>query len=237
MMELINTLHEPQPRCLAAEGLLQGALCRQLANRPARCIPSGQFLYLTGQRAGSLYLLKSGLIKMSRVSPGGEEIILQLFRPGELLGELCFCTRERREQAVALERSEVVEITLEDLRAQLQRTPGAAFDLVETLCSRLSDAYSRFESLSFESALARLVRTLLLLAETLGEVTPDGVHISHYIRQEELAQMIAARREVVSSLLNRLREQGLIDYPRKGQISVRRDALQAHLGSLIQDEE
>jgi Mn-dependent DtxR family transcriptional regulator len=44
--------------------------------------------------------------------------------------------------------------------------------------------------------------------------------------------MIAARREVVSGLLNRLRASGLIDYSRKGHIRVHRDSLKAYLESL-----
>lgn len=78
----------------------------------------------------------------------------------------------------------------------------------------------------------RLARTLVILADTLGEDTPEGTHIVHYVRQEELAQMLAARREVVSGLLNRLRERGLISYSRKGEITVHRAPLQAYLDSL-----
>jgi len=119
-----------------------------------------------------------------------------------------------------------------DLLAQLQRNPGATRDLVTALCERLSDLSSRLQSLSFEPTIVRLVRTLLILADTLGEPAAEGTHIVHYVRQEQLAQMIAARREVVSGLLNRLRASGLIDYSRKGHICVHRDPLKAYLDSL-----
>ena len=159
-------------------------------------------------------------------------MILQLHRAGDILGESCFCTGERHEDALALEPSEVTEILIEDLLAQLQRNPDATRDLVMALCERLGDLSSRLQSLSFEPTIVRLVRTLLILADTLGETVAEGTHIVHYVRQEQLAQMIAARREVVSGLLNRLRASGLIDYSRKGHISVRRDPLKAYLDSL-----
>jgi len=44
-----------------------------------------------------------------------------------------------------------------------------------------------------------------------------------------------ARREVVSGLLNRLRERGLIRYSRKGPISVQRDALRSYLDALSRE--
>ena len=110
----------------------------------------------------------------------------------------------------------------------LAPSPRAAL----ALCERLGDLSNRLQSLSFEPAIVRLLRTLLILADTLGEAAPGGTQIVPYVRQEELAQMIAARREVVSGLLNRLRADGLIDYPRKGHISVHRNALKAYLDSL-----
>ena len=72
-----------------------------------------------GEPAKSLFYVKRGLVKTSRIMPAGDEIILQLNRPGDILGELCFCSGERREQAVTLEASEVVEILLDDLLGNL----------------------------------------------------------------------------------------------------------------------
>jgi len=219
-------------RCRVVSGLLRGKLCDQLVSRPARHIAAGQYLYFAGEAAGSIFFLEKGLMKTSRTSSAGDDLILQLHRAGDILGESCFCTGKRHEDALALESSEIVEIRIEDLLIQLQRNPEATLDLVTALCERLGDLSNRLQSLSFEPAIVRLLRTLLILADTLGEAAPGGTQIVPYVRQEELAQMIAARREVVSGLLNRLRADGLIDYPRKGHISVHRNALKAYLDSL-----
>jgi CRP/FNR family cyclic AMP-dependent transcriptional regulator len=94
------------------------------------------------------------------------------------------------------------------------------------MCERLADAYERVESLSWETVLERLVRTLLKLAADFGESVSDS-HIGHYIKQDELAKIVGARREVVSGLLNRLRNSGHISYSPRGFIAVDRAALQA----------
>lgn len=188
-------------------------------------------MYVTGDRADSVYLVKSGLVRTSLASKD-DELTMQLYAPGQIFGELCFCSRIRRESAVAVESSEIVEIPLTDLVEHLRRTPESALDFIVALTERLAASHDRLRSLAFESAMERLCRTLLLLAATLGEESPDGIHIPHYIRQEQLAQMVAARREVVSGLLNRLRERGLIRYPRKGQISVHELQLREYLSSL-----
>src|ERR1051325_2366116 len=131
--------------------------------RPARRVPAGRVLYVRGDAARSVFLVRSGLVKTSMVSEGGEELTLRVCPRGEIIGELCWCSGERREQAVALEASEVVEIPLSDLIAPLKRSPGPVVVFLGAECARRAAAYDKRESGSFESPPARLVRTLIRL--------------------------------------------------------------------------
>ena len=78
------------------------------------------------------------------------------------------------------------------------------------------------------------MRTLGRLADEFGEPDGEWIRLTHYFRQDDLAQMIGARREVVSTLLNQLREQGLITYARKDGVLLRRAELDRFLGSTAQ---
>jgi CRP-like cAMP-binding protein len=75
----------------------------------------------------------------------------------------------------------------------------------------------------------RLVRTLGRLADDFGVPEGEWIRLSHYFRQDDLAQMIGARREVVSTLLNQLRDEGLITYARKDGLLLRRAGLEGYL--------
>jgi CRP/FNR family transcriptional regulator, cyclic AMP receptor protein len=216
-------------QCLALSSGLRGKLCEQLAQLPARQVQSGDHLYLMGNPARSVFLLKTGLVKTSVIFPEGQELTLKIYKPGEILGELCLCGGGRREEAIALEPSSVTEIPLASMLGQLRRNPEMALELASVLCERLADAYERVESLSWETVLERLIRTLLKLAADLGDTSASGTHIGHYIKQEELAKIVGARREVVSGLLNRLRNSGHISYSPRGFIAVNRAALQAYI--------
>ncbi len=218
--------------CVVLSRLFRGKLCEDLARQPARRLAAGEFVYLMGDSARSVYLLRRGLVKTAVVSTGGQELTLRIHRPGDIFGELCLCSGERREQAVALEVSEVVAITLEILMARLRQDPLAALDLTSVACEHLAEAYDRLRSLSADPTMYRLARTLMDLAADLGEATPEGTLVLHYITQQELAHLIGARREVVSSLLNRLRGQGLIRYTRRGPITLDPNALRAFVGSV-----
>src|ERR1700689_5398271 len=48
--------------------------------------PAGSILFLENEQAGGVFLLCSGKVKLSVSSRGGKTLILQLARPGELLG-------------------------------------------------------------------------------------------------------------------------------------------------------
>jgi CRP/FNR family transcriptional regulator, cyclic AMP receptor protein len=216
-------------QCDALAPSFRGALCDQVRRLPPRRLAAGQHLYLVGNPARSLFLVQSGLIKTSSISPDGEERTLRLYKPGELLGEMCLCGGGRREEATALEPSTVSEIPFTSLLARLHQDPEAAVELASVVCERLGEAYEQIESLSWDTVLHRLVRTLLRLADELGEPSDSGIRLGHYIRQEELARLVGARREVVSGLLNRLRASGHISYSARGAITVRSGALQRFL--------
>ena len=231
---LLSGLLSAHLQCVALSDLVRGKLCEELGRRPERRLKSGELLYHMGEAARSIYLMRSGLIKTSLVSPGGHELTLRLHKTGDILGELCLCIGERREQAVALEESDVVEVPLELLLARLQRDSVAALEFARASSVRLLETYQRLESLAAEPVVGRLTRTLLDLAADLGEPAAHGTEIRHHITQEELGRLISARREVVSSLLNELRKAGLISYTRRGYIVVYREALQNLLESINQ---
>jgi len=239
-LELFSLILRPSPensvwevpdhiQCEALRTSVRGRLCQYLAELPPRQVAAGQHLYWIGNPAHGLFLVQSGLIKTSTISPEGEELTLRLFKPGDLLGELCVCGGGRREQAVALEASTVSEISMASLVARLRDDPETALEFATVVCDRLAEAYEQIESLSWDTVLYRLVRTLLRLANDLGEPSETGTRLAHYIRQEELAQLVGARREVVSGLLNRLRASGHISYSPRGAITVRRAGLQRFL--------
>jgi CRP/FNR family transcriptional regulator, cyclic AMP receptor protein len=223
---------EDHAGCSALSGLFRGRVCERLAAGPGRRLQAGEFLYMMGNPANSVYLVRRGLVKTSLVSARGQERTLRIYPAGEILGELCLCAGERREQAVVLEPSEVVEIPLTALLRQLRQEPQAALEFASAVCAQLADAHEGLRSLSFDTVGERLARTLFGLAQHLGKSRAGRTRIAHYITQEELARMIGARREVVSGLLNRFRDQGLISYTRRGLIEVDGTALKSYIDSI-----
>jgi CRP/FNR family transcriptional regulator, cyclic AMP receptor protein len=223
--------------CEALSRSLRGKLCEELTRGVARVIPAGQFIYCAGDPAHSIYFLHSGLAKTSVFSQSGEELILRLYKSGEIFGELCFCGGRRLEQAVCMRDCAVIEIDFHSLVDHLQLNRQALLDFLQVISLHLSESYDQLRTFTFDETTTRLVNKLLQLSVEFGEPAENGVEIKQYIKQEELAQMIGARREVVSTLLNRLREIGLLRYSRKGRLKLRPQALQQYLQSLSDERQ
>lgn len=201
--------------------------------RPTRRLVAGAFVYLKGDPAQSVYLLRSGLIQISVVWRDGREFIVHLARPGELFGEASLGALEHGEHARALEPSEIVEIPAAHLVTQVVRDQGAVAAVFKEFAQRLREARQTAERLAFASTTERLCLVLAKLVDELGEPGGRARAIPHYIRQEDVARMTGARREVVSGLLNRLRDKTVIGYSRKGMLWVDPGALDRYVQSLL----
>jgi CRP/FNR family cyclic AMP-dependent transcriptional regulator len=226
------TAHED---CLSLSSLFQGGLCASLTTRRGKLFESNQIIYSIGDRASSVFFLRRGLVKLNAVSSDGKEIILSVHKPDEIFGEFCLCEGKRNEMAVAMETSEIVEIRFEELLNQLQQNNEAMLNFLISVCQRLSKAHQIISEFSFDNLPKRLARALLRLADDIGQESANGTELTHYITQEELAQMVSARREVVSTALSRLRDRHLISYSRKGKLTINRSAMLAYVES--EDEE
>jgi CRP/FNR family transcriptional regulator len=215
--------------CLALSSLFQGGLCESLTHRSGRCVLADQIVYSIGDRAQSIFFLRQGLIKLTAVSADGKEVILTVHKPGEIFGEFCLCEGKRNEMAMTMEDCEIVEIKFAELVQLLQQNQDAMYNFLVSVCQRLSKAHQIICEFSFDPLPKRLARVLLRLADEFGVITKDGIELAHHITQEELAQMVSARREVVSTALSRLREQHLVAYSRKGKLTIHTKALQEYL--------
>lgn len=204
-------------------------LCDQFTTQPGRRFATGECIYLRGDPAESVYCLREGLVRSSIITPSGQEVIIAVYKRGEIFGELCLCSGERREQAAAMQPTEVVEIQLAELIARLQADRQTLFEFMANVCDHLAEAYDRIQFIGAEKAPARVARQLLQLAAEFGKPTAAGTEIGLYISQEELAQMIGATREVVSLCLNHFRDLGFIRYHRKGRVTVNQKALEGYL--------
>ena len=197
-----------------------------LAGRTPRTFDEKQVIYELGDRERLLYFVQRGIAKVGTVTDGGREIIYDLRKDGDVMGELCCLGTPRWDRAVALERTEAIPVSFDEALAALAQHPVVLAQFLDMLCRALSEAYDQVNRLAGANVEEGVVEVLRKLAGKLGQPAGEFVEIPVYLTQEELSQMVVARRERVSTALNSLRRSGIAHYSQRGHLLVNLRALE-----------
>jgi CRP/FNR family transcriptional regulator, cyclic AMP receptor protein len=217
------------------EGPLSPALARSfrgklwdvvLRNRSVTTFEKDQVIYDVGDEKPTFFFLQEGFVKVGSITEDGHELIYDVRKAGDIVGELCAFGRRRGDRAVALERTAVIAVPLDEILEIVHRNRHLLQELVQMFCESLSDAYDQLNTLAFRDTVHRLVRVLLRLGVQLGHSSGQKTELSAYLTQEEISQMVAARRERVSTAMNFLRNRGMVDYSHRGYLVLDLKALQ-----------
>jgi CRP/FNR family cyclic AMP-dependent transcriptional regulator len=201
--------------------IFRGKFCDSLLhNRPYFTVAEGSALYDVGDVRQNLFFVRRGIVKVGAVTDGGQEVIYDLRKEGDIAGELCICETPRRDRAVALKPTDASVVGYEEVLDNLQQKREALHGILEAVCRALSSAYDQVSLISAGGTLERLVKVLLRLTTQFGRPLGDLIEIDTYLTQEEIAQMMASSREKVSVALNRLRDQSVVQYSRGGNLRV-----------------
>jgi CRP/FNR family cyclic AMP-dependent transcriptional regulator len=207
--------------------IFRGKLCDVvLRNRPVTTFEKDQVLYNIGDTNQTLFFLRSGFVKVGTITQDGHELIYDVRKSGDVVGELCASESPRQDRAVALEQTEVIPVPFDEVLEIVQKNRDLLRQLVQVFCSSLSDAYDQLNSLAFSDTVHRLVTVLVRLGTQLGRPAGTRTELSTYLTQEEISQMVAVRRERVSTAINFLRNRGMLDYSRHGYLILDLTALQ-----------
>jgi CRP-like cAMP-binding protein len=170
-----------------------------------------EVLFLEGDEGAALGLIAAGQIRIQLTGTDGREIIINVYGPGEILGELALLDGEPRSaDAIAQDGSRVFWLRREDFAAFLDSHPHAALTMLTGLSHRLRHTTRTMQDATFRSVPARLAGLLLDLAARDGRAIPQGIGIESRRTQVELAAMVGASRETVNRALRGFKQDGLI---------------------------
>jgi len=212
-------------------GVFRGKFCDAiLPNRRATTFEKGAVIYEMGGTDRTFFFLRSGFVKLGVITPDGHEVIYDVRKGGDVVGELCAAQGERPDRAIALEETDAIPVPYDEVLEALRKRPDLFDRLLEVLCQSLAEAYDQVTALAVDATAHRLVKALLRLAAKLGDPSSEVVSIPTYLTQEEISQMVAARRERVSTALNFLRRRGMVRYSSHGHLTLDIKALESYGG-------
>jgi len=163
-----------------------------------------QTLYHNGDPAQSVFRVRDGLVRITRMTPEGRVLTVRHLVPGDFFGEEAFMDGKREEIAEAL------------TAAQIEAIDPALVNQQDLMAITRSLSVQMQRSMDYQYHLQtgdlrqRVARYLLKLAETpLAQRDAKGrpvISATH----ELIAEGTASTRESVSKIITELRSEGLI---------------------------
>ena len=198
------------------EGLSESASQRISATSPLKWFAAGREIFRAGERKEAIYVLVDGLAKVSQVDSNGNEVILWLTTPGQVIGSLNFATSSRQSSSAwAVQSCSVVMWSLPAFESILQYFPSVMKNVERILERQIVELSCRICEISTAPAWLCTGRALIRLTDQIGRRVNGYVEVE--LTQETLAQLVGTTMYNVNHLLS--------DWELKGLVQRRRCAI------------
>lgn len=181
-----------------------------------RSYQKGRIIFMEDEPGEALYLLKSGLIKLTKRLEDGREHILHFVNPGEVFAEVVLfeggnypATSECQEDCV------VGVLRNTDIERLIIQNPNMAVSMLRIMSRRLRTAQEKVMNLALHDTARRLAFTLLKMSEEHGIKKDQGTLINMNLTNQELANLTGSSRETINRMLNSFKRAGAIDVERQ----------------------
>ena len=166
----------------------------------------GERVYARGESGRALYTVRAGIVRLERVTTGGERRIVRLAGRGDLVGLEALLMQPYADEAVACTPVRLCRIP----RALIDELGGSQRGLQRELMQRWQRALEQAESwladLSSGAARRRMLRLLAELDRLGGQSGEIWLP-----RRDEIGAMLAMTMETASRLVSQFRREGILE--------------------------
>ena len=175
------------------------------ASTPRRILQAGEHLFQAGEPSGDAFIVRTGRLKSYRLHRDGEEQILGMHGPGDVLGYEAMVGRPATCSAVALEIAsiEVIEIPKDSTHS------GGMESLVEGMYRELQ-RFSRLLRMDRHPAERRLAEFLLDFSRDEARRGMPAFDLTLPFNRRDLARFLGLAPETLSRTFTRYQEQGIL---------------------------
>lgn len=179
-------------------------------------LTEGEILFKQGDPAENFYVLLQGQMKISQITPSGEQIIVRHVGTGEIFG-IAKAVQQTNFPAtgIVVQESLILSWPSNYWDTLLIKCPKFAQNVFQTVGQRLQDAHSRIRELSTEEVEQRIARALLRMMHNSGIPTEDGIEIGFPVTRQDIAELTGTTLHTVSRLLSQWKTKGIITSGRR----------------------
>ncbi|MGB8400038.1 Crp/Fnr family transcriptional regulator [Bradyrhizobium sp.] len=135
-----------------------------LAQATVIALESGQTLFRQGETAAAFFIVIEGWVKLYRITPAGDEAVLNVFAKGESFAEAVAFTSGRYPAAAsAATDARILQIPACHVVCCIREMPDIAIAMIASTSQHLHRLVQRVEQLTAQSALQRVAEFLTSL--------------------------------------------------------------------------
>ena len=173
-------------------------------------LEDGQHLFEHGQAADRFFVVRRGRIKLYRLSPAGNEKVIEIVSPGQSFAEavMFMASALYPVSAQALGATEVIAIANTRFLELLNASPDTCFRVLGSMSLRLHERLNEIEALTLQNATLRVVNYLRNLYREQDR--PANGAICLPAAKHLVASQLSVQPETLSRILHSLSDEGLI---------------------------
>jgi CRP/FNR family transcriptional regulator, cyclic AMP receptor protein len=174
-------------------------------------------VYRPEDRSDCVYLLKTGSVRLFRLTEDGQEITLSFIKAGMIFGDGDVLNEANYSHyAQTLAPSMICYVRKPDFKELLRRYDVINQFVLKSHYQRWQEAQQLIENLSLHDVRKRLTNILTMFAAQIGcdfpyHDEPGAILIDLSIPQDKLAEFIGTSRESVNRHFSDLKAAGLVD--------------------------
>ncbi len=174
-----------------------------------KTLQRGDFIYREGDNFKGILAIKSGSAKLIANDPHGNEHILNILLPGELLGFDGLSTEKHGCAAIALETMTFCILPADSMDQLFQKLPSLTRELFRHSGEKMLEDKNQLV-LSKRPAEERLAYFLISLSERLKRRGFSSSEFKLSLTRQEIGNHLGLALETVSRLLKKFQDDGLI---------------------------
>jgi CRP/FNR family transcriptional regulator, nitrogen oxide reductase regulator len=194
------------------EKMRDGELDDVLSKATCRRVPKGEAVFEQGQPADAFYVLLHGRLKVTQVTPDGQQVIVRVVNPGDLFGIAKALRRtDYPGTATAAAESLVLTWPMQLWDGFLEHHPALAVSAMQTVGGRLQEAHTRLREMATEAVERRVAHAVLRLVQQSGRKEAGGIRIDFPVSRQDIAEMTGTTLHTVSRIFSAWETEGLVE--------------------------
>ena len=186
------------------------------ASTSIKKISSGEHIFSEGQSASAFFIVFSGKVKIYKLSADGNEQILHLQEPGDLIAEaIIFDFETYPAYCQAMEDTVLIRLSKSEFLKLLQHFPEITFKIMSAYSRRLRHLVTMIEDLSLHDIKSRLAN-YLIKNSTLKN---NNYVCSLTLPKKDLASVLGTIPETLSRTLQYFKKEKIIS-EKKHQLTI-----------------